>query len=139
MMVVIRITFLLLGAFLVLFGLVLRRMNAKAASWPSTEGEITRSDVVVDPHDGGSSAEIKYSYVVDGDNFSSGQFSFGVRDNSPAKEQLLAEVFPVGRKVSVYYDPGNPSIAVVETRPSSGWTAIVAAGAVCVGVGLLAP
>lgn len=139
MWMIMRVSFVLLGVFLVLFGLVLRRMNARAAAWPSTEGEITRSAVVVDPDDGGSSADIRYRYVVGGDAFSSGQFSFDARNSSAASERRLVEAFPVGRKVSVHYDPANPGTAVLETRASSGWTVVVAAGAACIGVGLLAP
>lgn len=138
MFLVMQATIVLLGLFLIVSGLFLRRMNAKAASWRSTEGEITESAVVVDRHDGSSNAEIRYRYVVNGNTFSSGQFSFGVRENAPATEQRLVAAFPVGHKVKVYYDPQNPSIAVIERRSSSRWAIFVTVGAVFVAVGLLA-
>lgn len=138
MFLAMRVPFVLLGAFFVVFGFHLRRMNAKALSWPSVEGTVTRSAVVADARGEGVSAEIRYSYMVDGATFCSGQFSFGVRQNSPEGEQGLVDAYPVGRRVVVHYDPGNPSLAVIEKQASAGWAVLVMVGWAFVGLGLLA-
>lgn len=41
--------------------------------------------------------------------------------------------------VAVHYDPGNPSLAVIEKQASAGWAVLVMVGLAFVGLGLLAP
>jgi Protein of unknown function (DUF3592) len=115
------------------------RMNRKAASWPSVSGEIIASSLEQDPHDAGDSVSITYRFAVANRNFSSSQITYGARSNSaPAKERLVA-AYPVGRKVTVYYDPRNPASAVLERQKSPSWLGLAAVGAIFAAIGLLAP
>ena len=61
-------------------------------------------------------AEMKYSYVVEGVSFESDRVDYGVetRSSKRARADEIVALYPVGEEVLVYYDPSDPSEAVLE-------------------------
>ena len=103
--------------------------------WPSTEGEIVSGEIaakLVRPFAFGRpsssryrySANIRYRYTVEGKKYVSGQISlaknfdrfldtFSGRGDAAYEGTWLAK-YPVGKKVLVYFDPDDPSNALLE-------------------------
>lgn len=75
-----------------------------ADSWPSTNGEITKSDVF--SRKGAQIRKVAYRYEVNGVVHTSTQEVDGNAAN--------ANQYPVGSKVVVYYNPDAPEISIVE-------------------------
>jgi len=96
------------------------RMFLKAKeveNWPTTPGTITRSELTSQFH--GSTtheAQIEYEYQVGEKNYKSNQVrTRGTATKYRSDVAPLVEKFPVGQEVPVYYNPGDPSDAYLET------------------------
>jgi hypothetical protein len=89
----------------------------KSAQWPTTSGEITYSRVryVRGRRFDGYLGDVQYRYRVgDAEHLSSRvSFARGHLAAAEAWQRALAP-YPVGQKVTVYYDPQNPASAVLE-------------------------
>jgi hypothetical protein len=91
-----------------------------SASWPRTDGEIVGADLQVEGyHDDGEAmqrAVIRYRYDVGGESHRAERVFFGddvaLRFTGPGRRRL--DAYPVGRRVSVAYDPADPRRAVLE-------------------------
>ncbi|RYG59040.1 DUF3592 domain-containing protein [bacterium] len=86
------------------------------SSYRTTDGTITRS---CSSYIGGKSSEyafdIRYSYSVDGKEYSSNQVSFGARASKDRKfADAYARKYPVGLETVVYYKADEPTFAVLE-------------------------
>lgn len=99
-----------------------RRQAAGGRAWASAPGEILVSGV--DPagsHTSDDSADcvaaVRYRYAVAGRVYEGERIRFGGRTNTT---RLIAERtvarYPVGRSVTVLYDPRNPKNAVLERK-----------------------
>ncbi len=74
------------------------------------------------------SAEVTYSYQVAGASYTGDKVSIGQMSSSSEYARGILNRYPVGKKVSVHYPPGDPSDAVLETGIHGGtW--------ICLGVG----
>ena len=112
MVIFLNFAFVVIGGLACVLAFWLQYMNCKAASWPAADGVIIKSEL--DDLDGDASVRITYRYTVNGRNFESSQFSFtAVANDLPAKKRRVAQ-YPVGQRVPVYYDPQNPTTAVLE-------------------------
>jgi hypothetical protein len=87
----------------------------RATLYPTTVGQVTRSEVEVFEGEDGSTyrPKIHYTYAVagvryEGDRYRYGQFSSG--DNSARR---TVDAHPVGRQVEVRYHPSDPADAVL--------------------------
>ena len=120
------------GAGAVVAGVWLEWMNRRAAGWPSVEASVTCSERLPDPMRVGSTAEFQYRFTVNGDCFESSRVSFAVA--WPSEEGLLRLVarFPVGQRLTAWYDPQHPSTAVIERPARSGGIGLAVAGAILV-------
>lgn len=92
-------------------------------SWPSTQGEIIQSEVVLTGCGSGNvnsspghSAIILYQYQVRGKRYESNNFTIGgnVSSGSEQKEEEKVHQYPVGTAVDVYYNPENPEDVCLE-------------------------
>lgn len=115
------------------------RTALAAARWPSTQARILNSVAEarrVLTHQGGGSTMIvwsplvEYSYQANGRDHYSSRISFG---GDFAADRALAEKtvarYPAGSVATVYYDPTNPSSAVLEPRVAFAWpTLLLVAG-----------
>jgi hypothetical protein len=115
------------------------RAALAAMRWPHTEARILSSVAEsrrVLTHQGGGntmivwSPVVEYSYQVNGRDHYSSRISFGA---DFAADRALAEKtvarYPAGSVATVYYDPANPSSAVLEPRVAFAWpTLLLVAG-----------
>ena len=102
-------------------------MEARSATnWPETQGTITSSRVI---HTTSTSqtnkskwyyrAEIKYGYEVDGLEYVSDRLDFGTYKHKYKSEVYPTGTknrYPVGKSVTVYYDPIDPEQAVLDRQ-----------------------
>ncbi|MEK6372090.1 MAG: DUF3592 domain-containing protein [Acidobacteriota bacterium] len=111
-----------LFAALAMFGVVWALSEAVYAHasehWPRTLGSIVTSGVSVEHDVDGRmyAADIRYRYVVDGNEYTCDRVRFGgfwsFAWRRPA--DTLTKRFPVGAPVTVAYDPAKPSRGVLE-------------------------
>ncbi len=90
----------------------------QSASWPQTDAEITKSEVVKKDVRGKPSwdPEISYRYTVDGKDFTSSDVSwrsFNTPIYSHAEE--VANKYSVGSVHKAFYSPDDPSKSVLES------------------------
>jgi hypothetical protein len=92
-------------------------------SWPKTRGVITHSSIESDlVNVGGGSAvvvrpKIIYEYEVNRKKYTSSQLA--ITERNTASEDLArekAEKYSPGQQVDVYYDPRNPSFAILNRQ-----------------------
>jgi hypothetical protein len=87
--------------------------KAKASlQWPSVAGTVLLSQMV--EYSAGetnsSYPSVTYSYVVNGQALQSSRVSF-----HPSKSEKVVKKYPTGNSVQVFFDPQDPSTAVLET------------------------
>ncbi len=90
--------------------IVLSAMKKKKAAqaWPSVPGTVTSSRVQQKEDE--SDAVVTYSYAVNGKDYQGNRVGFFSRDTA----QQVVSRYPSGKQVEVFYDPANPSSAVLE-------------------------
>src|SRR5262245_3109950 len=87
----------------------------RVGAWPTTTGIVTRSDFVSSlegPFEsmGQFTADIEYTFDVDGKTFSSTSVRCRGETNSKSGDiHALVRRYPVGSAVNVYYEKENPS------------------------------
>jgi hypothetical protein len=116
--------FLLIGLGLSFWGWTILQNARASASWPIAEGRVTNSEVnhTTDAEGGDSySPEITYTYAVNDTNLNNSTIKFGENSYSSRKkaEEILSN-YPVGKNVTVYYDPEKPDRSVLEPGVSAG-------------------
>jgi hypothetical protein len=94
--------------------------HAQASThWPSVEGKITRSEVTTSRDSKGKTkyhTHVEYSYAVEGQALTNNVVWFG-DDYSSSNRSTHAEVanrYPLGQTVKVFYDPSQPSLTALE-------------------------
>lgn len=142
------------GAGLVMLGLLIAyatvrmyRKNRYAHGWPKVTGTIVASDLDVnliyrnDKSVRTYGAAIRYSYFVGGKAYESDQIQLGGRSETSEPEEYEKAVarYPAGKRVTVYYDPGDPATATLEPGATGGIRnmAFVGGGFVLVGAVLM--
>lgn len=120
------------------------RKGRQSLSWPSTEGEIAHSAVLFQtessPSQGRNStfkADIAYRYKVNGRSYSSAKIAVLDLSSTMRSAQSLVDRYPDKSKIDVFYNPRDPSDAVLEPGSSSGVTVLYLIGGVFVAAGLL--
>lgn len=133
-----------LGLYLVISNIKARKKADSSQNWPSISGTITTAEVkksVSHDDDGDETINyypyVEYTYQVAGKQYSAKRLSFGaqVAPNNPAPVQEKLQKYPVGGQVAVYYDPQNPSDAVLE-RQAGGFKMGLIIGIVCLVISL---
>lgn len=118
----------LAGIFSLGWGVHILTGTIATQSWPSTEGVIVHSEYYERYHTGSAlndtspstdyAAKIHYSYKVNGTRYLSKRMHLGepylqdVNDDSNVKTYLKR--YPVGQNIEVFYNPSDPSEAVLE-------------------------
>lgn len=133
-------------------GLQERKTNSEAASWPTTEGTVERGWVkTIERKTGNQTANqyrgemhevmIDYTFTAEGQTISAssvGPSQCG-EDGGKVEAQAIADSFVPGRKIDVFYKPGEPKesrLRRVEVS-SSVWLFFAIGGAVTVPAALL--
>jgi len=105
--------------------------SIRSEHWPVTDGIVQSAEMK--SHSGSKggttySAEVTYTYQVAGTGYTGDKVSIGQMSSSSEYAGKILNRYPVGKKVSVHYAPGDPSDAVLETGIHGGtW--------ICLGVG----
>jgi Protein of unknown function (DUF3592) len=100
----------------------------RARRWPSTEGRVIASRVEARrSRPGGDLSNqpfVQYEYVVGGRTYRGARVDVGERTPGSELEAVLAR-YPVGAAVTVFYDPADPSKALLErTLPAKAFWAV---------------
>ena len=96
-------------------------------SWPSTDGEIEHAATLYQTSrspSGGLSAtykaDIAYRYQVNGKDYSSSAITLLDVSSTAGRAQSVVDRYPDRSKVQVFYNPDDPSDAVLEPGSSTG-------------------
>jgi hypothetical protein len=129
---IVGVIFLLVGSGLSWWGWNILQ-NAKASSsWPKVQGVVTQSAVRHKrDSDGGDSylPEVNYEYSVKNQQHENETIKFG--ENSYGDRQPAADIvarYPIGKKISVSYDPASPHKSVLEPGVTSGSYIVIGIG-----------
>lgn len=96
----------------------------QSANWPTTQGEIVNSERKAD-----GTPFTRYSYIVKDKKYSSDLIKVGItnqQDNNTTYRILTS--YQVGTKVTVFYDPNNPSTGYIEVGDTGLGTAFILLG-----------
>jgi hypothetical protein len=92
----------------------------ESAGWPPTEGRITRSEVVRRTSGTGTDrttayhAEVSYEYLVDGAAYRGDRVAYGDYGGKRKHAQRIVSRYRKGEVVTVYYNPQNPRVCLLE-------------------------
>lgn len=126
-----------LGLACAVFGVFFIITGYEARSWPQADGEVVSTTVRIQIlMAGGSKATrtsrerartyypaITYRWAVDGQTFTGSRYSLGASHPDFSERQdavRAAAAFRSGQPVTVYYDPADPSSAVLERSLQGG-------------------
>ena len=101
----------------------MRRKMAAVSQWPSTMGTVSMSTI-----EQRSSSEsgytdypvVQYSYQVGGQAYQSYKLAPGPEVGGSGARKVVAR-YPAGAQVMVFYNPQNPSEAVLERKAPAQW------------------
>lgn len=140
--ILLLLLFFAIGAVIMFFGWRTVANAQASASWPSVPGQVISSTVTRQSDSDGSvsfSPEVSYRYQVGSQSYQGRRIKFGENAYGfRARAQSVADRYPVGHSVSVYYDPADPNLSVLEPGVSLGSYIVVCIGAVFVFFSLLA-
>ncbi len=110
--------FLGLCIFFLYGALQTRQRQARAAEFTLVPTEIIESRVQYIRTSNRRRWEVKitYSYTVDGTTYQSSRLGFGTRpsvESYDGTEESYSAAYPVGKQITAYFDPGDPSTAVL--------------------------
>lgn len=133
------IPFALAGLFVVWLGIGDVLDGHASTDWPTVPGEVTESFVETHSDDDGTtySAEVRYTYTVDGEPLRGDRVAFSVWNAGHAKARAIVDTYPVGRTVDVHYEPSDPTNAVLVPGAQLGSYGLVAFGTVFLTVGVV--
>ena len=102
----------------------MRRRMAAVSQWPSTMGTVSASYLERrhSSSDSGSTnyPVVQYSYQVSGQSYQSTKLAPGPEVGGTGAGKVVAR-YPTGAQVMVFYNPQNPSDAVLETKAPAQW------------------
>jgi len=119
------IVFVLLILNVIFLGIIffMRRRMAAVRQWPSTMGTVNTSYLERrSSTDGGSTnyPVVQYSYQVGGQTYNGMKIAPGPEVGGTGAGKVVAR-YPAGAQVMVFYNPQNPSDAVLETKAPAQW------------------
>jgi hypothetical protein len=110
--------FILVGLAIALYGLIQVWNAWKSNSWVAIEGEIIESTVKSQRDSDGRnySPAVRYSFRIGGHDYVGTRVFFGDRysERDTAYANKYVAQYPAGSKVTVYYNPTEPSSAVLQ-------------------------
>ncbi len=79
-----------------------------------------------------------YSYSVDGTEYEGSAIARGnVSSSTPSGVTACIDRYPLGKTISVLYDPKDPSTAYLEVRRSTGAVILLGLGGLLTAIGAL--
>lgn len=132
-----QILFILIGVFLLGVGIYMRKKSTEAQSWPSTNGIIIESEARIIPGISGLSLTVKYIYRINDIDYESNKISWAGHSGSDKAARDLEKKYLVNKSVCVYYDPKDPSNAVLENNTNNIWMYVVLTGVAFSMIGII--
>lgn len=136
------ILFISVGLFLLYHGGRSAFKGVTSSYWPTVEGRVLSSRVKSEAGKNGGvvySAEVNYSYAVNGVSSTSGRVRFGsINTGNRIYPTQLVEKYPAGSSVTVYYSTSDPSVTVLEPGIQSASVLVLGIGLLFGGVGVAA-
>lgn len=119
--IIIFVLFLLNAIFLAVIYFMRKKM-AEVSQWPSTMGSVVMSTVERRSTSDGYTdyPVVQYSYQVVGQSYQSTKRAPGPEVGGTGARGIVAK-YPVGAQVMVFYNPQNPSDAVIERKAPAQW------------------
>ncbi len=127
-----RILLIPVGALFILVGIAQVFLSsgrairaARSLSWPTADAVVLSSDVVTTTTERGQrvstqiEAVVEYAYMIRGQEYRTSRIYFTGGASSYAAARELVVQFPTGTAVKAFYDPENPSTAVLRPGVSS--------------------
>jgi hypothetical protein len=137
------LVFIAIGGAIISYAIKMAAKARQSLSWPSIEGEIAHSAVLYQTNTttstGGTAtykADIVYRYKVDGANYSSSRISMVDFASTTGRAQSIVQRYPDKSRVLVYYDPSDPSEALLEPGPAGGINVLYGVGGAFAAAGL---
>ena len=120
---IIGFVFLILNA--VFLGIIffMRRKMAAVSQWPSTMGTVVISTIEQRSSSEGGYTNypvVQYSYQVGGQAYQGVKLAPGPEVGGTGAGKVVAR-YPAGAQVMVFYNPHNPSDAVLERKAPAQW------------------
>ena len=120
--IIVFVLFILNAIFLTIIFFMRKRM-ATVSQWPSTMGSVIMSRIEQRSSSEGGYTNypaVQYSYQVGGQTYQSYKLAPGPEVGGTGAGKVVAR-YPVGAQVMVFYNPQNPSDAVLETKAPAQW------------------
>ena len=119
------IAFVLLILNVIFLGIIffMRRKMAAVSQWPSTMGTVLMSAIEQRSSSEGGYTDypvVQYSYQVGGQPYQSYKLAPGPDVGGTGAGKVVAR-YPAGAQVMVFYNPQNPSDAVLERKAPAQW------------------
>lgn len=116
--VIIGLVFVLLGGAFIFFAKRNAKRAAASLAWPSTQGAVTSSMLTsFSSEDSATSYQpkVEYGYTAAGKAYTGKRIAFGAAGSgNGAAEQKVVLKYAIGSAVEVFYNPDDPSDAVLE-------------------------
>jgi len=112
-----EIILLLLGTVILYSSFGIMIQGAKTGWWLTVTGEVVHLEILINSDvDNVSSYTplIYYKYQIGSVSYETAGFSYKLPTSSKRSAEKAMAKYPVGEKVTVYYNPKNPKIAVLE-------------------------
>jgi len=143
--VIFSLLFLGLGVGMVFWARSTRRKAQASQAWPTAAGAVISSEVKVERNTSSMDGEmqetvsyrpvVSYRYAVGGVEHIGSRIAFGPASYTKGSAETIAEMYPAGASVSVFYNPEKPEDAVLE-RKAGGSTLLTIGGIVFLLVGV---
>ena len=118
MVVFLGVVFSVVGVMFVFIGYFFVKGARKVEKWVETKGVVIDSKVVSHPDLDNNQAMfapvITYRFKVGEDEYTSSDYGFiDLSFDNPRKAERIAKKYPVGKEITVYYNPEKPYKAVL--------------------------
>jgi len=119
--IIVFVLFILNVIFLAIIFFMRKRM-ATVSQWPSTMGNVMMSTIERRSTSDGYTdyPVVQYSYQVGGQPYQSMKLAPGPEIGGTGARKVVAK-YPASAQVMVFYDPQNPSDAVLERKAPAQW------------------
>ena len=134
----VSVLFIVFGVgFVLIYGVPVLRKAYESWNWTSTQGKIIRSRVEIDERS--HFPKVVHQYEVNGKSYESDTIWIGSDVGIPSRPRArdIVKRYPVGREVTVYYDPAAPQQAVLQRGVHATSLFHVYFGGAFFGIGLL--
>ena len=142
--VLMSLVFIAIGLGLLYYARSVTAKAQRSLSWPEVEGAISHSAVLQQMQQTSSSnnaatykADVTYRYKVQGRDYYSERITLADFSSSTGRAQGIVDRYPDGATVTVYYNPVDPSDAVLERGGTTGIGVLYLIGGIFAAAGLL--